>query len=93
MARTKLAGQRSNLALLLSSIWAILGLFVIIVGHVVITFFVYGKFTDSDALLELAVDFPFLEVSPLYLTAGLAIVLDIWMLISQKRAYEKQFQR
>ncbi|MDQ6989013.1 MAG: hypothetical protein Q9M19_03960 [Mariprofundaceae bacterium] len=93
MAKKRVPGQRSSLALLLSSIWTILGLFVLIVGHVIIVFYIYGKMDDSDALAELAAFIPFLEPQYFYIVAGLAILVDIWAIISQKRAYEKQFQR
>jgi len=93
MRKKSIPGQRSNFALLVSSIWTILGLFIIIIGHLVIAFFIYGQLKQADAINELSAFLPFLETQHLYAIAVFAIIIDIWVMVSHKKAYEKQFKR
>jgi len=93
MRRKKVPGQRSNVAMLLSSIWAIAALFIIIVGHLVIVFYAYGKFTQTNALADLQTFLPMLSVTWLYALAGITVLMDIWIFNSQKKAFDKQFER
>jgi heme/copper-type cytochrome/quinol oxidase subunit 2 len=78
----KLPGQASIFALLMSSAWTVTGLFVLIFGHLVIVFALYGRALDTNALAELERFIPFLKESYLFVLAGLAILLDIWIVYS-----------
>ncbi len=93
LGRKKVPGQRSNITLLVTSLWAILGLFILIVGHLTIVFYGYGKLNHIDALTELAQALPVLEKLHLYALAGLAIAMDIWILISHKKEREHKIKR
>ncbi len=93
LSRKKLPGQRSNITLLITSFWAILGLFILIIGHLAIVFFIYGQMESMDALHELASFIPILEKTHLYILAGLAIALDIWIIISHKKQREYKIKR
>ena len=93
MIKKSLPGERSNIALLVTSTWAIISLFIIIIGHLVIAFFAYGKYTGTDALSELADYLPVLETPHLYMIAGLAVIADIWIIISQKKARDYKIKR
>ena len=88
-----LPGQRSNVALLLTSLWTIVGLFVLIIGHLTMVFYAYGIFTGTDAIAELKAYLPMLEQEHFYIVAGLAILLDIWILVSQKKQREYKIKR
>jgi hypothetical protein len=89
----RLPGQTSTFALLMSGSWAILGLFIIIIGHLVWAFIAYGFFTSSDALADLERFLPVLQQLHLYILAGLAILADIWVFISHKKARQYKIQR
>jgi len=93
MARKHLPGSRSNIALLVTSFWTILSLFILIVGHLVIVFFAYGKYTNTDALTDLASYLPVLESQHLYIIAILAIIADVWILISHKKERAHKIKR
>lgn len=93
LSRKKIPGQRSNITLLITSFWAVLGLFILIVGHLTIVFFFYGQMQNMDALQELASFIPILDKSHLYILAGLAIALDIWIIISHKKQREYKIKR
>jgi len=77
-----LPGQRSNISLLLSSIWAVISLFILIIGHLTIVFIIYGKLEGRDTLLELEAFVPMLSQANLYVAAGLALLLDVWIIKS-----------
>ena len=91
--RKRLPGQRSNIALLVTSFWTIIGLFILIVGHLVIAFFAYGKYTETDALSDLASYLPFIDAQYLYIVAGLALIADVWIVISHKKERNYKIQR
>ena len=93
MARTRLPGHRSNIDLLLNSFWTIIGLFILIIGHLVMVLFAYGKYTETDALADLADYLPLLESNHLYIVAGLAVIADIWIVISHKKQLNHKIQR
>ncbi|WP_038247648.1 hypothetical protein [Ghiorsea bivora] len=93
LSRKRIPGQRSNITLLITSFWAVLGLFVLIIGHLTIVFFIYGQMKNMDALHELALSMPVLEKSHLYILAGLAIALDIWIVISHKKQRKHKIKR
>jgi len=88
-----LPGQRSNIALFLSSIWAIISMFILIIGHLTIAFIVYGKLNDSNALLDLEAFLPVLSQTNLYITAGLALILDVWIFKSMRDQRRHKIQR
>ncbi|MDQ7003412.1 MAG: hypothetical protein Q9N67_00190 [Ghiorsea sp.] len=81
----RLPGQTSTLALLTSSLWAISALFILIVGHLVWIFIIYGMMTNTDALKDLTTFIPALHHNHMYILAGLALLADLWILISPKR--------
>jgi len=81
----KIPGQTSTISLLISSFWTISALFILIVGHLVWVFIGYGIMTNSNALLDLEAFLPMLSEAQLFTLAGLAIVADIWILISQHK--------
>jgi hypothetical protein len=89
----RLPGQTSPLALLVSGLWTVLGLFVLIVGHLVWAFMLYGMVTDTDALKDLESFLPMLSQTYMYILAGLAVVADIWILISHKKERAYKIQR
>ena len=93
LSRKKLPGQRSNITLLITSFWAVLGLFILIVGHLTMVFYIYGQMQNMDALAELAQFMPILEETHLYILAALAIALDIWIIISHKKQREYKIKR
>jgi len=93
LSRKKIPGQRSNITLLITSFWAILGLFTLIIGHLTMVFFIYGQMEDMDALAELAQFMPMLEKTHLYILAGLALALDVWIIISHKKQREYKIKR
>ncbi len=93
MARKHLPGQTSNIALLITSFWTILGLFILIVGHLAIAFFIYGEVTKTDALAELETYLPFLTKTHLFILAGLAVAGDVWVIISSKKQREYEIKR
>ncbi|MDX8384405.1 MAG: hypothetical protein R8M45_10010 [Ghiorsea sp.] len=94
MRKKTVPGQRSNVALLISGVWTSLSLFIIITGHLVIAFYVYGIFTDTNGIADLHTwCIPTLSIGALYGLAAAAIGIDIWMVISQKKAFDKQFER
>lgn len=93
MIRKPLPGQRSNITLIVTSLWTILGLFILIIGHLTLVFFVYGKMTGTEALVDLANYLMILEPKHLYIVAGLAIVADVWIMISYKKQREHKIQR
>ncbi|MDQ7001627.1 MAG: hypothetical protein Q9N02_02925 [Ghiorsea sp.] len=67
-----------------------LGLFIFIVGNLSLPFYIYGQVQNMDALAKLSQFIPMLERKHFYILAGLAIIMDIWILISHKkqRAYK-----
>jgi hypothetical protein len=93
LKRKKIPGQRSNIALLVTSFWAVLGLLVMIIGHLAIAFFIYGKTQNIDALAELAQFMPMLKETHFYILAGLALALDVWIFISHKKQREHKIKR
>jgi cadmium resistance protein CadD (predicted permease) len=93
MIGKRLPGERSNIALFITSFWTIIGLFILIVGHLSIVFFIYGIATNTDALAELELFIPILEQNHLYIVAGLALLLDIWIIISQKKRRDYKIKR
>jgi len=93
LSRKKMPGKRSNITLLITSFWAVLGLFILIVGHLAIVFFIFGEMQNMDTLGELALFMPILEKTHLYILASLAIILDIWILISHKKQREHKIKR
>jgi len=93
LSRKKLPGQRSNITLLITSFWAILGLLILIIGHLTIVFFIYGQIADVDALIDLVKFIPILGKSHLYILAALAVALDIWIIISHKKQREYKIKR
>lgn len=86
-------GERSNIALLVTSFWTMLGLFILIVGHLTLVFYAYGLYTKTDALAELDTFIPILSQTQLYIVAGLAITLDVWIYISHKKQREYKIKR
>jgi len=93
MLSKRIPGQRSNIQLLITSFWTILGLFILIVGHLTIAFYIYGTLNNIDSLDELAQILPVLKKIHLYLLAGLAVALDIWIIISHKKEREYKIKR
>lgn len=79
--------------LLVTGLFTVISLFIVIVGHLTILFFLYGMFTNSDALAELEKFVPMLSKPYLLIVAVLAIAVDIWIVISQKREREKKIKR
>jgi len=89
----KIPGQRSNIALLISSFWTVLGLFILIVGHLVWVFFAYGIITNTDTLAELALFTPTLTKTHFYIVGFLAVCIDIWIMVSLKKQREHKIKR
>ena len=85
-----LPGQANPFALLISGLWTVVGLFILIVGHLVWAFLLFGMVTHTDALKDLESFLPMLSPTYMYILAGLAIIADIWIFISHKkeRAYK-----
>lgn len=90
---TRLPGQSSSFALLISSFWTILALFILIVGHLVWVFMIYGIMTNTDAIADLERFLPILQQMHLYILAGLAILADIWIFISQRNERKQRIKR
>jgi hypothetical protein len=89
----RLPGQASPIALLVSGLWTMLGLFVLIVGHLVWAFLIYGMITDTDALKDLESFLPMLSQTYMYILAGLAVAADVWIWISHKKERAYKIQR
>lgn len=89
----KLPGQASVLDLLVSGLWTLAGLFILIVGHLVLAFMIYGKVTHTDALKTLAGFLPILSPTHMYILAGLAIIADLWIFISHKKERADKIKR
>ncbi|HID35801.1 MAG TPA: hypothetical protein EYP39_00255 [Ghiorsea sp.] len=89
----RLPGQASVFALIISSFWAILALFILIIGHLVWVFIAYGMVTNTDAIADLERFLPVLQQLHLYMLAGLALLADIWILISQKNEHKQHLKR
>ncbi|PCI02261.1 MAG: hypothetical protein COB79_02515 [Zetaproteobacteria bacterium] len=85
----RLPGQASVFALLISSFWTILALLILIIGHLVWVFIIYGVMTDTDALKDLTRFLPMLHQNHMYILAGLAILADVWIFISQRKERKK----
>jgi len=77
----------------MSAYWAILGLIVLIIGHLVWAFIIYGIITDSDALKDLEPFLPMLNATYMYILAGLAVLADIWIFVSQKKERNRALKR
>ena len=86
----RLPGQANPFALLVSGFWTVVGLFILIIGHLVWAFIVFGMVTHTDALKDLENFLPMLSQTHMYILAGLAIIADIWIFISHRkeRAYK-----
>ena len=93
MAIQRLPGKRSNVQLLVTSVFTIISLFIMIIGHLAIVFYGYGIATGSETFKELAKFLPGLEEMHLFIIAGLAVAFDIWIVISQKKARDKKIKR
>lgn len=89
----RLPGQPSSFALLTSALWTTLSLFILIIGHLVWVFIAYGLITHTDALKDLETFLPLLKPLHLYTLAGLAILADIWIIISQKKERAQKLKR
>lgn len=92
-SKNKILGQRSNITLLITVLWAAIGIFILIVGHLSIVFFIYSQIQGMDTLAKLAQVIPMLEKTHLYILAGLAMILDVWILISHKKQREYKIKR
>ena len=89
----RLPGQPSVFALIISSFWAILALFILIMGHLVWVFIAYGMMTNTDAIADLERFLPILQQLHLYILAGLAMLADIWIFMSQKNERKQRLKR
>lgn len=90
---SRLPGQMSVVSLLIAGTWTLLTLFILIAGHLVWLFITYGIFTNTDALKDLESFLPILSQNQMYLLAGLAIVMDIWIIFSHQKERKKHLQR
>ncbi|OIP98876.1 MAG: hypothetical protein AUK35_09775 [Zetaproteobacteria bacterium CG2_30_46_52] len=89
----KIPGRRSNIALITSSFITISALVVMIVGHLVVIFYAFGKLTDTDALEDLSTFLPMLNTNMLYGLAVLAFVIDIKIFFSIRQDKQKRIKR
>jgi len=89
----KIPGRRSNIALLTSSFVTISALLIMIIGHLVVIFYVFGKLTNTDALADLSTFLPMLSTNMLYGLAALAFVIDIKIFFSIRQDKQKRIKR
>jgi len=88
----KIPGQTSTISLLISSFWTISALIILIVGHLVWVFMIYGILTHTDTLKELDTFLPMLSHLHMHILAGLALIMDIWIFVSHRKERTKHLQ-
>jgi hypothetical protein len=86
-------GSRSNITLLISSLWTIVSLLLLIGGHLVLALLLYVKFIQQSGGMEHIAKFTGLEPVYLWASIGIALALDVWIAVSSKREREKKIRR
>jgi len=81
-------GKRSNLTLLLSSIFTLTLLATIIVGHLVLGFYLWGFFTDDSGMQSIATATN-MPVTALWISICAALAMDAWIFTHMGKAHEK----
>ncbi len=81
-------GQRSNISFLISSIFSIILLLTIIVGHMVLAIYLWFHFTESSGM-EVISEFTGLPNKLLWLSIIAAFIMDIWVVINMRKGHQK----
>jgi len=85
-------GSASKFGLLMSSIWTIIMLLCLIGGHLVLLIFFFLHF-DQQAGMEVLVEKTGLPNALLWTSVGIALLMDVWIFLSGKKAEEHARRR
>jgi len=88
----KAPGTRSNLTLITSGISSAFMIVILVLGHLVVGLQLFAWLTDRSGMQGLS-EFTMLPMWSLWLAVALALLMDIWIVISARKERLKKTQR
>lgn len=89
----KRPGSASNLTFFITAFWTLVMVIVLVAGHLVLGFLLYGKITGSGGGMEEIANFTAQPAWLLWLSVVAALALDGWIIYHHRKMRKEALRR